>query len=148
MKEVLEYIIFLINNPGDFDINRQVHEDRIFNLVNNYADTRPPTIQQMAEQLSAVYPSVRNKVELIEKGNQLRDEIIEKIFDPGCATDDVKKYEARIALFEKLLVFDKTINNIIKNMEGAPDDNKAKKKIKFEVDGQVGSAQKLLSKNG
>lgn len=145
MKELIDYINGLLKNPSDFDLNRHVHEEALFKILNAYADSRPPTIDQMIELLEDQYPGLQSSVDLIEKGDSLRNEMMEKVFDEGFAVDEVKKYEARISLFDKMIGFDTAINNLIKNAGGTYIPNKKKTKTKVEVDGSQGSAQTLLS---
>jgi hypothetical protein len=145
MKELLEYLQKLLKDPSDFDLHRQEHEEKLLQILNTFADRRPPTIEQMIEALEDQYPSLQTSIELIEKGDDLRTEMMESVFDENFAVEEIKKYEARISLFDKMISFDKTINDLIRNVEGVHIPTKKKAKAKVEVDGSQGSAQTILT---
>lgn len=143
-KDILTYIETLLANPSDFELNKHVHEENILALLNRFADSRLPTIDQMVELLEEQYPGLQSSVDLIEKGDALRTEMMDRVFSEEFALDEVKKYEARISLFDKMIGFDNTINTLIKNIGGSYIPKK-KAKTKIEVDGSQGSAQSLLA---
>jgi hypothetical protein len=113
--------------------------------MNAFADSRPPSIEQMIEQLEEEYPSIDVNVEIIQKGHDLRTEMIESVFAEDFAIDELKKYEARISLFDKMISFNSTINTLIRNIGGTQISIKKKSRKGIEVDGSQGSAQLLLS---
>jgi hypothetical protein len=75
MKALVEHIESLLKNPSDFDLNRHVHEEKLLKILNDFADSRPPSIDQMIEMLEDQYPGLQSAVDLIEKGDTLRTEM-------------------------------------------------------------------------
>lgn len=154
MNELIEYIEELLKNPNDFDLNRTNHEAHLLRLLHRFADERPPTIEQMIEALKQDFPGLESNYELLQKGKELRDKMMERVFAEDFEVDEVKSFEGQMSLFDKLIGFNSTINSLLENVSGAKTIRKSrssKGKTNVEVVDHHGTAQKLLldrEKNG
>lgn len=150
MKDLLFFIENLLKDPGSFDTNRHAAEAALQKILDHYADSRQPTLEEMIKRLQNDYPSIESNVELIEKGSTLRTEMIERAFAVDFSIDEVKRYDARITLFENLLDFNTTLNTLINNVSGvrvAPT-GKIEKDRTPKVRDEQGTAQRYLSDKG
>ena len=148
MNELIQYIENLLKNPEDFHLSQHTHEAKLQRILDHYADERPPTVKEMIKLLRETYPALESNATLIEKGNELRSVMMERVFAEDFQPAEADKFDAQMKLFDKLVNYNATINQLMDSVTGASQVTKTKSsrgKSKVHVTDTQGAAQRIMA---
>jgi hypothetical protein len=93
MKAIFNYVEEIFSDPQQWHLDKQSILDNLAKLIDRYADSRTPTLDQLTKALIEEYPALKSNLEILDTGIALRKEVLEAVFLPKPEAPDTSKDE-------------------------------------------------------
>lgn len=103
MTDLIDYIDKLVAHPARWHTQREQVATELGMLVDAHCARQPATVEALTEALRREYPFIKDNVELVKKGEALRQQLIETLSVEAAdfSEQKAKTLEIKLALFDR-----------------------------------------------